>query len=483
MNLLNQILLFFRPCFTEPSFRTFICTIVGMIIRTDSRGMASFIRALCLAPPAYDSFEYFFKSSAANLKSINETWVAAVRGLAPFYTVSGMVVLIIDGVKVAKEGKKMAIVKKHHQDSENSSKADFMHGHLFGGVGVLVGHLGKLFSLPLSLKLNDGMKTVLSWEGAGFEAWRSESHVVQMIHQAFESAKLMGRDAVVLGDRYFPTVPLFKALDALNAAAAGFCVHMVGKMKKSAVAYEEAPPKTGKRGRPRIKGAAVKLSSLFEEKASEFVQAEAFLYGEKREVGYYVADLLWGSGYYKKFRFVLVTYEGAQSILISTKLDLSPVDILELYGLRFKIECGFRELKQVIDGFGYRFWNKNAPKLNKYKKKADPDPLASLTDERDRHNILKTIRAIELFALCGCIALGSLQLCSLKYSRSLNLRKVVYLRTYRGDFASEATMAEYLRGRFYCLLGKRTGLEIIEKIKSKQPVGNDVELSENRKAA
>ncbi|WP_132247149.1 hypothetical protein [Marinisporobacter balticus] len=75
-----------------------------------------------------------------------------------------------------------------------------------------------------------------------------------------------------------------------------------------------------------------------------------------------------GKGYYSELRFVLVKYQGKCTILVSTKLDLGPTSMIELYAYRFKIECTFRELKQVIGGFSYQFWSKSMPKLKRYLK-------------------------------------------------------------------------------------------------------------------
>ena len=456
----------FKHCFTDPSFQVFIVTILGLILRHDNLGMTSFIRALSLDPSAYNSIEYFFKSASFNLKKVNETWINTVYKIAPLITREGLIFFIIDGVKVAKEARRMVGVKKHHQESENSAKGEFIHGHMFGCVGILIGNLGKMFCLPLSNKIHNGIKEALTW-CEDFETWRGESHIVQMIYQTFEAAKVFGRDAVILADSYFPKVPALKALDALNDKV-NFTLYLVSKMIISTVAFEDPPPRTGKRGRPPLKGSKVKLEKLFATKSSEFTETEATIYGEQKQVSYYVIDLLWGKKYYKKLRFVLVKYDNVKSILMSTNLNLSGKDILEVYGFRFKIECTFRELKQVLGGFGYRYWNRSMPKLNKYKKKTDPDPLESVTDENDRKNILKTIRAIEMFALCSSIALGILQLCSLEYSTSLDMKKLRYLRTYRGKYASEATIVEYIRNEFnhLCFLGSK--LPIIQKIRLRQ---------------
>ena len=484
---MNQILMAFAPCFTEPAHRSFICAVMGFILRSDNRGIASFIRALHLDPLAYHSLDYFFKSSSFSLAKVSECWYRMVFSIAPIHRYQDFILFTGDGVKTSKEGRRMAGVKKLHQESENSSKGEFINGHMFGGTSILAGNRGKLFSIPLSLRLHDGIKAILPWSkesGGHLEEWRSQSHVVQMVHQSFEAASFARKNAILLLDRYFPTVPAFQALEALNAKAEGFKTHIVSKMKISAVAYEVPPGPTGKRGRPRLKGDRVKLREVFELRKEDFTREKAYLYGAEEEARILTMDLLWGQGHYRKYRFVLVEYKGMRSIFISTNSQLSGREILELYGYRFKIECTFRELKQVVDAFGYRFWNKSMPRLNRYKKKGNPDPLESVIDEAAQKNILKTIRAIEMFVLCGCIALGSLQICSLKYGNRLELwKKVVYLRSYTNGIASEATMAEYIRNQFYALMGHGSKLGILKKIRFKQSVEPLASAEEMDKAA
>ncbi|MFB6367971.1 transposase, partial [Paenibacillus elgii] len=117
------------------------------------------------------------------------------------------------------------------------------------------------------------------------------------------------------------------------------------------------------------------------------------------------------------------------SILASTDLTLAAEDIIRLYGYRFKIECTFREMKQVIGAFGYRFWSKSMPKLKRYLRKGEPHPLEQVTGETDRQRIRLTLQAIEGFVMCSCIAMGLVQLIALRFSERVPGLFFRYLRT------------------------------------------------------
>ena len=450
----------FRGCFSrKATFQWFVVIVAGLLVRTDHLGVTSVIRGLYLTAD-YMSLIGFFRSRAWTLEALTSKWCELVMRYAPLVKQGDAVILVGDGVKQSKEGRKMPGVKRQHQESEDSSKSEYMWGHLFGGVGILAGAAGKLFCLPLALRIQDGIKVIFGWSE---QPERQTSHVTEMIRLAHETARHFGK-AILLLDRLFLTVPAMLTLDALNMS--GQILQIVTKAKRNCVAYYSPGNKTGGRGRPRKRGAAVKLFDLFE--SAQFFSAEISLYGRLEQVRYHCVDLLWGQGLYKKLRFVLVEYNNMRTVLVSTDLMLDPLDIIKLYSKRFNVETMFREMKQVICAFGYRFWSKYMPKLNRFRKKTDPDPLGQVTGKRAKEKIRLAIKAIEGFMLCATVATGLLQILSLQFSGSDELKNLRYLRTYRNVVVSEATIADFLRKNFFRLLLCQPDLPINQIISAKQ---------------
>ncbi len=140
-------------------------------------------------------------------------------------------------------------VKKLFPESEKSAKPEYIHGHMFGGLGILAGSAGQRACIPLSIRLHDGLKAAAGWNGACICA---ASHVVQMIEDAYRSA-CIPRDCLLLLDRYFLTVPALEKLAALNRNGE---VHMeiVTKARRSCIAFEKPAPRKAGRGRPPKKG-------------------------------------------------------------------------------------------------------------------------------------------------------------------------------------------------------------------------------------
>ena len=464
---IEQILGKFRPHISrEDAFAYFVILVCGIMLRIDHLGVTSIVRALALRPGVYDALIHFCHATSWDLTIIRHCWWETIAKCMPLYQECGMYILLADGVKQAKEGRRIPGVKRLHQESETQSKAEYIFGHMLGCVGVLIGKPGILFCLAASLRFHDGLQECAVW--AGGQACWALSHVVQLFMDCSHVAQYIGGTSIVIMDRYFLTVPGLLMLNELNSSSAVY-LYAIIQAKKNCVAYELPPTREpGQRGRPRLTGKRVVLASLFQTLHDAFIPAEVELYGKTQSLHYYCINLLWGKGLYQELRFVLVEMsDGQRSIFASTKLDLDPLRIIRFYSYRFKVENCFREFKQIFAGLKYRFWSKSMPKLNHFRKTTDPTPLSLVTDTKDREKILKTIRRNEIYILAACIAMGITQAISILFDTEELRGKLRFQRTAPRKI-SEANVVDYLRSHFQLFLTNAPQSSILHLIRKRQ---------------
>src|ERR1700692_4635129 len=134
-----SVIVLLQPAFSYfPTFMWFAVAVAGITVRTDTLGgVTSIVRALNFSDAAYRSLLKNFHSSAVRLDELAALWTRVVLRLFPDpVRVNGRVVLVGDGTKAAKFGKKMPAVKRLHQHSEH--KPDYIMGHSLQSVCVLV---------------------------------------------------------------------------------------------------------------------------------------------------------------------------------------------------------------------------------------------------------------------------------------------------------------------------------------------------------
>src|SRR6516162_2282462 len=313
----NAILLL-RPAFSRlRTFMWFVTAVAGLTVRVELLGVTSIVRALNLRPSLYTKLLDHFHSSGIELDRLSALWARAVLGLFPSpVRINGRLVLVGDGIKAPKRGKKMPAVKLLHQQSESNTKPEYIMGHSMQAIGVLVHAAKSVFSVPLAVRIHEGL------------VWSN-------------------RDKRTLLDK------MLGLLEQGN--------HLVTRVKANAVAYAPAPRKKGRktRGRPKTYGKKIKLKSLLAN-VDSMQRVASPVYGEHNvTLRYRVCDLLWRPAG-RLVRFVVVVHPTRGScILMCTDTSLSAADIIRLYGLRFKIECSFKQAVRQIGSFSYHFWMKD----------------------------------------------------------------------------------------------------------------------------
>ena len=129
----------------------------------------------------------------------------------------------------------------------------------------------------------------------------------------------------------------------------GHLFNLLSRLRSNTVLYSMAlPRKPGQRGRTRKYGSRLgscaEMATMFRAQASKLC---VFLYGDYREVMFYSTVVMLKT-LKCPVRVVWVFRKTQWVALFSTDLDLSIKQIIEYYGARWKIESGFKEIKQEI---------------------------------------------------------------------------------------------------------------------------------------
>jgi len=446
LKLIDTILQRFQCCFKrKETFSWFVVIVVGMLVRTNLRGVSSIVGCLHLNSCHYESMLYFFRSSAFKLSDIKHQWLSIVQQYIKPVKIDERSIVIGDHIKVGKEARYMPGVKKLHQDSENVGKAEYIFGHQLGMIGILAeGQTTQC--VPLNIELHDGMDEINALKedssAQTLSATPKENSIVKMIQMAGSYVNATSEKIILLLDAYFPSAASFNAVETINQEHHSKLVTLVMRAKSNTVAFAE-PPKTEKRGigRPRIYGEKIVFKNVLKSGLETFQTITINLYGKNETVQYLCMDLLW-KPIGRKVRFVLVKTGEKMMILMSSDLTLHPQQIILAYSYRFKIEVSFKMLKHVIGSFSYHFWTKALPKLSRLKTKTD---LSAIKERKIKEKILATTRAIEVFTFLSCIAMGILTIVSLKYPTLVWQKFSGWLRTRSSALPSVETVRSVIQ--------------------------------------
>jgi hypothetical protein len=148
-----------RPAFSRlQTFLWFATAVAGLTVRTDMLGVTSIVRALNLKSRCYNPLDDFFHSSAVKLDLLTALWTKVVlRRFPQPLCINGRYVLVGDGIKIPKRGRKMPAVKLLHQQSDANTKPEFVMGHSIQAVSLLVQAASSFFAVPLAARIHEGL--------------------------------------------------------------------------------------------------------------------------------------------------------------------------------------------------------------------------------------------------------------------------------------------------------------------------------------
>lgn len=402
-----------RPAFARlRTFLWFATALCAMSVRGDLLGVTSLVRSLGLQAHCYDRLLDLYHSRAFKLEKLTILWVRlAMKTLGSFlYRVNGRIVLVADGIKVPKTGRKVPAVKKLHQESDNNTKPQYIFGHSCQAIALVVRASAGFLAVPLACRIH---------EGVIFSTRDKRTLLDKLVELLFVLA--IDLPLYLVADAYYASGKIIHPL-LKNGQ------HLLTAVRSNAVAYAPVTleGRSG-RGRPRIYGQKIRIKDCFNDETA-FAASPSPVYGESGVIlRYRVVDLLWRP-VGQQVRFVLVIHPTrGRIILMSTDLSLPAVTIIEMYGVRFKIEVAFKQAVHTLGTYAYHFWMRS---MSPRSRRSGNQQL-NFKDERYRNQVRRKISAYHAHIQCGIITQGLLQMLALRCATAVWKHFGSWLRTIR----------------------------------------------------
>jgi len=236
-----------RPAFArQRTFLWFTLCVAGFTVRKDLMGVTSIVRSLGLREDCYNRLLACFHSSAIKLDALCALWSRLIISFCGAFLLreNGRLVVLGDGIKVGKSGKKMPAVKKMHQGvSESNTKPEYIFGHSCQAIALVAGCLESFFAIPLVSRIHEGV--VFS---------NRDKRTLPKKMAALLESLCIKEPCYFVADAYYACKTTIRGL--LESGKD----HLISRVKSNAVAYLSAKkPNRKQRGAPRKYGGKVRL--------------------------------------------------------------------------------------------------------------------------------------------------------------------------------------------------------------------------------
>jgi hypothetical protein len=336
---LAGLLAVFRPCFTAPTFPSFVGLIVGLIAQTRRRTVCGMLIGAGLEQLWHHSRAHRF-FAVARWSSDTVGLVLADLIVTHLLPVGSPLTVAVDDTLFKRSGKKVFGVAWHHDGAAKGPKPiGFGNCWVVAGIVVQLPFLSRPVCLPVLARL-----------------WRPRQ--TGKIAHARELAELIAarypdRTVHVVGDAAYVG-------ERLRDVDHG--ITWTSRLKVTSVLHELPPPRTGRSGRPRTRGP--RLGTPIDLAAAATAGARwrdtrVRRYGRTDTVQITERVCLWyGSFRSRTVRVILVRDDkprtrdgddrGYGLPLVTTDLESSAEDLVARYASRWGIEQAFADARQIV---------------------------------------------------------------------------------------------------------------------------------------
>jgi hypothetical protein len=275
----------------------------------------------------HDRAHWFFSRARWNPDDLG---LAAAKLVVALLVPAGEPVLVaIDDTLFRRRGKKVWAASWFHDGSaQGKHKTGRGNNWVVLAIVVSLPFCTRPFALPVMAKL------VVKGTSSASRLWLARRMTSSL------ADALPGRDLHAVADSAYAGEELKKL---------GKNVTWTTRLRKDAALHGLPPERTGKRGRPRVRGARLpKLAGLAA--ATAFTQVTVTRYGKTETVQTAAITCLWYTVFgTRPVQVVLVRDKSASGYdlaLVTTDLNASPAQVIERYAARWSIEVAIEDAKQ-----------------------------------------------------------------------------------------------------------------------------------------
>lgn len=326
----------------------FLYTLLAVIVPFTSSLTSNLLRTLTTLFGLSLSRRRFYTFMASPTLPWERLW-RVLWDLIPAPLTDGRLVLALDDFINPKVGRKIFGCERVFDHAAKSNQSRYPWAQNVVAVGLLKAIKGRWACLPLAFGFYLPQKAIEAEtlnvkKGGKVAAFQTKlAQAAAMIINI--AAHFAGVPVLVVSDSWFGNNGLFQPL----REALGLQFHLLSRLRVTSMLYD-LPPKRGPKQRGAKRKYGQKLGSVAALAAHFRAQAQRYrvsLYGKSRAVLAYQQVFMLKT--LKCPVRVVWVYRKTQWVaLFTTDLRLSVEQIISLYGARWKIESGFKELKQEI---------------------------------------------------------------------------------------------------------------------------------------
>jgi hypothetical protein len=329
----------------QERFRWFILTLQAILVPITASRTSNLLRAIeTLFGVSIAEWRYYTFMASVKLPW-ERVWAILWRAI-PSPLCDGRLLLALDDSINPKTGKKIFACQRTFDHAAKTNQTRWAWAQTIVTVGLLKRVHGRWSCLPLAFafylrrnSLEKGCIRVRRKAVVFRSKFEQAVTLIGRLGRVFADAPIL-----VVADSWFGNNGLLKPLrNCLGKRA-----HLLSRLRVNAVLYAFPELIAGRPGKPRKYGK--RLGNAAQLAAAMRTQANIYtlhVYGALREV--VAADQVVMLKTLRSPVRVVWVYRKSQWVaLMTTDLDLSVEQIIEYYSARWKIEAGFREIKQEI---------------------------------------------------------------------------------------------------------------------------------------